>query len=849
MKKHFQKYIRFSFLIAIFAFSKRGHTQASNIQAKDFILSAQHNSAIIYVYKDEKPVVKIAANALAGDIQAITGIKPLVTSDPHKLSNSVVIIGTEANVLLQKIEQENNVYKSDTAWEHFTIRAFNHTGVSAIKQALIIRGSDARGAAFGAFTLSKKIGISPWIWWADVKPKRQKEITVPMNIDINQSPSVKFRGIFLNDEDWGLRPWASAGLDKSYKNIGPNTYAKIFELLLRLKANTIWPAMHPGTTPFFQIPENIKVAEQYDIYVGSSHAEPMLRNNVGEWNEKTMGAFNYVTNHDSIYNYWKARVKQTVKDNVIYTVGIRGVHDSRMEGAKTLNEKLALLTQVLKDQSHLLAKYVNKDLSEIPQVFVPYKEVLPIYNAGLKVPDYVTLMWPDDNYGYIRRLSNSNEQQRSGSGGIYYHLSYWGSPMDYLWLSTTNPALVFEEMRKAWDFGAKRMWIVNVGDLKPAEYDLQFFMDMAWNINSINPSTVQTHLLNWVENTFGKKNADAITKVIQAYYHLAFERRPEFLDWSSDAKNNDESKVHPFNTEKEILNRIDDYREIAKEAQEIKRNIPTNLQDAYFELVLYPVLAATYMNEKIMYAERNKTLAAYNLPEAGKYGALAENAYDSIIKITNYYNDSLANGKWKGIMSMAPRKLSVFDRPKLALIKETNTMHIQEKDSLIKSENKQQLNESKHIIINANQFTKANNSSQTYQWTSIQGLGYSSNATMLYPFPPVHNDVFSQSYLEYKFYVEKVGNARINICTVPTFPVYQKADVRVGISLDNTAIQEKSFATREWDNTWKNNVIRNQAYCVFKFFKLVKGWHTMRLYALDPGVILDQIKIDFTPEK
>ncbi|MGF7232653.1 glycosyl hydrolase 115 family protein [Arachidicoccus sp.] len=679
------------------------------------------------------------------------------------------------------------------------------------------------------------------------------------------------------------------------------------------------------------------------MYVGSSHAEPMLRNNVGEWNEKTMGAFNYISNRDSIYNYWKKRVKQTAKDNVIYTVGIRGVHDSKMEGAKTLSEKVSLLTQVLKDQRHLLAKYVNKDLPEIPQVFVPYKEVLPIYNAHLKVPDDVTLMWPDDNYGYIRRLSNPAEQQRSGSAGVYYHVSYWGSPMDYLWLTTTNPALIFEEMKKAWDLGATRMWIVNVGDLKPAEYDLQFFMDMAWNINSINAGNIQTHLENWMANTFGKKNAGAITRVMQAYYQLAYERRPAFLDWSSQIKNNKAPKVHPFNTAREIINRISQYKKIAEQAQEIKKDIPTRLQDAYYELVLYPVLSATYMNEKIMYAQRNKTLASYNLPAAEEYGTLAEDAYDSIVKITRYYNDSLANGKWKRIMSMVPRNRLVFNRPIIKSIKETNAsgimiwpedsdtpsdasgtyilpnfnpynrqqyfielfnkgkenMHwriVNQPNWLQLNNNNGSLNKSnmlessinwnkipkgtlkgsftikadtqsfniqinidpplknidkkqvthigKHILINASQFTKSYNYSQKYTWTNIKGLGYSSNATMLYPIPPVKNIALSQSYLEYKFYTQQSGAATINICTVPTFPIYQKTDVSVGISLDNTAMLQKSFATKEKDNTWEDNVIRNQAFNIFNYPNLTKGWHTLRVYTLDPGVVLDQVRID-----
>ncbi|MGH7239075.1 MAG: glycosyl hydrolase 115 family protein, partial [Candidatus Saccharimonadales bacterium] len=273
-------------------------------------------------------------------------------------------------------------------WEHFFIRVLDNASHPS-KNILLIVGSDARGAAYGVFTLSRIIGVSPWKWWADVTPPKKEKLIIDKRIDIEEGPSVKYRGIFLNDEDWGLRPWASKTFEPELGNIGPKTYARVFELLLRLKANTIWPAMHPGTTPFFEVKGNESVARKYDIVIGTAHNEPMTRDNAVEWHRRPMGKFNYVTNRDSVYNYWKKRVVRVAKDDIIYTVGMRGTGDSRMEGVTTLSQETAVLAKVFKDQRELLRKYVNPDVQKVPQVFIPYKEVLPVYDHGLQVPDDV----------------------------------------------------------------------------------------------------------------------------------------------------------------------------------------------------------------------------------------------------------------------------------------------------------------------------------------------------------------------------------------------------------------------------------------------------------------------------
>ena len=268
------------------------------------------------------------------------------------------------------------------------------------------------------FALSARMGVSPWYWWADVAPVRQKTISIKIEDYTSRSPSVKYRGIFLNDEDWGLQPWAAKTFEPETGDIGPKTYAKIFELLLRLKANTIWPAMHPSTKAFYTIPGNKEVAAEYQIFVGTSHAEPMLRNNVGEWDKKKFGDYDYSTNRNVVKNYWQERIEELGPDDkYIVTLGMRGIHDSGMQGNYTKEEKVAMLETIISDQRKMLENVLKKDVKSIPQAFVPYKEVLEIYSDGARIPADVTLVWPDDNHGYIRQLSNAEERKRSGGAG------------------------------------------------------------------------------------------------------------------------------------------------------------------------------------------------------------------------------------------------------------------------------------------------------------------------------------------------------------------------------------------------------------------------------------------------
>ncbi|MFC6859442.1 glycosyl hydrolase 115 family protein [Zunongwangia atlantica] len=625
--------------------------QQANLDRKD----------VDFVYYDVNgtSLDSISAHLLAEDIFKITGEKPEVLTSDKAISENSILIGSINSEFIQEQLSEEIPASFQQLKESY------YQGWSKDQTHFIIAGTDARGTAFGVFDFSKLNGVSPWYWWADVPVEQKTKLDFPAESYFSKEPSVEFRGIFLNDEDWGLQPWAENTFESETGDIGPKTYAKIFELLLRLKANTIWPAMHPSTKAFFHYPGNPKMAEKYHIVLGSSHAEPMLRNNVDEWT-KEFGRFDYKSNRETVQNYWDERVAESKDIDAIFTVGMRGIHDSGMEGVKSTEEAANLLKTVIADQRSMLEKHRGKSASEIPQAFTVYKEVLNLYDHGMQLPEDITLVWTDDNYGYIRRLGNEQERARSGGAGVYYHASYWGRPHDYLWLSTTNPALIWEEMHKAYQMNAKKIWILNVGDIKPAEYNMQFFMDMAYDMEKFDaPEKIEKHRNQFYKDIFGNDLGNEVSAIRKEYYQLAWERKPEFMGWSqteptTEVKSTDYS---PFDFGDEIQHRLNAYQSLAHKTDSIFKKLPADLKDSYFQLVHYPIKGAALMNEKQLNRDLAEKYAKQGRLSAKKYQRKSVNAYDSVQQLTDQYNQVISEGKWNGMMSMKPRNLPVFHKP------------------------------------------------------------------------------------------------------------------------------------------------------------------------------------------
>ena len=666
---------------------------------------------------------------------------------------------------------------------------------------LLVAGSDSHGTAYGIMELSRLIGVSPWEWWADVTPEKKTSFVLPAEYQTLQSPSVEYRGIFINDEDWGLMPWSSQTYEPSdiKGHIGPKTNARIFELLLRLRANTYWPAMHECTLPFFLTEGNRKVAEEYGIFIGSSHCEPMVCSAAGEWRRRGQGDYDYVNNSASVYKFWEDRVKEVAQQGNIYTLGMRGVHDGQMQGAKTVAEQKAVLERVLKDQRGLLQKYVNKDVTAIPQAFIPYKEVLDIYNAGLQVPDDVTLIWCDDNYGYIRHFPTAEERARKGGNGIYYHVSYWGRPHDYLWLGTFSPYLLHQQMKLAYDRGIQKMWVLNVGDIKPAEYQIELFLDMAWNIDEVNEIGVTAHLKSWLEREFGSNRAEELLPAMEAHYQLSYIRKPEFMGNTREEERDPKYKVIkdlPW-SEQAISERLRSYTVLSDVVERMESNIPADRQDAYFQLVKYPVQAAAQMNRKILTAQ----LARHSKADWKQSDA----AFDSIASLTQQYN-SLQNGKWNRMMDFQPRKLPVFKRVEHTTATEP-------------------------MVTDRKILCKWNAMECTYgKPVPYEGLGYERKAA----------GIRKGSSLTFAFDDYGKDSVEVEIRLLPSHPLDEK-QLRFAISVDEAVPQTVSYETKGRSEEWKENVLRNQAIRKVTLPINKQASHKLVITALDEGVVLDQV--------
>ena len=640
-----------------------------------FTIVSKNEKVGVFYDKSDAKVVEIAAKMLVDDISKITKKYIEINGDVHKYSILAGTVGQSSLIGRLVDDEKITIADIEGKWETYKIEVVNKP-LPGIEKALVIVGSDRRATAYGLLEISRMMDVSPWEWWADVTPEVKEEVSISVTPKTYGSPSVKYRGIFLNDEDWGLQRWAALNYEPETGDIGPKTYAKVFELLLRLRANTIWPAMHKSTKAFYFYPENKVVADNYAIVVGSSHAEPMLSNINAEWDHETMGEYRYDTNSRSIKKLFKKRAKETENYEGIYTVGMRGEHDSPMiVGEDDTESQVELLEQVITDQREILEKYSKKD-EERPQVFVPYKEVLHYYQSGLNLPEDVMLMWTDDNYGYIRQLSNFREQKRSGGAGVYYHTSYWGRPHDYLWLNSTNPVLMWEEMSKAYEFQSKDLWILNCGDIKPHEYNIELFLDMAWDMTKFEKNTdVKQHKNNWATREFGEKTAKDITDVMLKYDELAFQRRPEFMAWSqvepvTKAK---ETELTQFHYGDEVNQRIEAYQTLITAVDSINTKVPAYRKDAFYQLVYYPVVTAASMNHKWLYAYKNKFVSSQGRNSALYYGEKSFLAYNRIVSETNYYNNVLQGGKWNHIMNMSPRYLPVFSRPSIAVAFPKNT--------------------------------------------------------------------------------------------------------------------------------------------------------------------------------
>lgn len=621
----------------------------------------------VIIDENDSELVRVAAGHFADDIHAVCGTRPVVSCKPVK--GLAVIAGTIGhNELIDALAKsgEIDVSQIEGQWERYRIEIVKNP-VKGVSKALVIAGSDRRAVAYGLFSISKQIGVHPWYWWLDIPVAKDSNPIYTLQAPFtSEGPSVKYRGIFINDEDYGLNPWAKAGIDKDVNSIGPRTYERVCELLLRLNANMLYPAMHRRTKAFYTIPENKVVADRYGIIIGTSHHEPLNFNPASEWDDKIHGEWNYEKNPQMMDKMMKARVQEAAPYENNYTIALRGSDDFAMAGSNDVKERLATVQRALAAQRQIIEDVYERPAETVPQSFTPYKEVLKIYDAGLKIPEDVTLVWPDDNFGYMKRVSNPDEQKRSGGSGCYYHISYNGKPHGYLWFNSTPATLMYEELSKVYGTGGDRVWIVNVGDIKGNEVGMDQFLAMAYDWDAFSYDNVWKYPVEWYMNIFGQQHGELLKDMIDSYYDLAFTRKPEFMGWGFDY--NMELKEKCTDTEisrtqyREMDRRLAEYDRISSIADSLYEHIPSGLKTAYMHTVYYPVVGSSIMNRIHLLAQTNREYSYQGRTSTVKVAEDVKMWRDSLERLTARYNE----GKWHKVMSIRQiSKTAYADLPAL----------------------------------------------------------------------------------------------------------------------------------------------------------------------------------------
>ena len=610
-----------------------------------FCLAQKDQLAILYVDLHDYAGVVRVTNDLQADIKRVTNLTLEVMHEQADLGTNAVIVGTIGkSPTIDRLIQEDkiDVAQIKGKWESFLIEVVPEP-LPNVESGLVIAGSDKRGTIYGVYDLSEQIGVSPWYWWADVPVKQIESIFVKAGRYIEGPPAVKYRGIFLNDEEPALGRWAV----ENYGGFNHKFYEKVFELILRMKGNYLWPAMWWASFNSDD-PLNPKLADEYGIVVGTTHHEPMMRAHA-EWKKIKGGAWNYETNAEKLREFWTEGIQRMGSRESIVTLAMRG------DGDKAMSEEtnIALLEKIVADQRKIIADVTSKDLTSIPQLWALYKEVQDYYDKGMRVPEDVTLLLCDDNWGNVRRLPKSDDPPRSGGYGMYYHFDFVGGPRNYKWLNTSPIARVWEQMHLCYRLGVDRIWLVNVGDLKPMEFPISFFLDYAWNPDQWPAQRLPEYTRLWTQQQFGSEHASAIADILDKYTKYNSRRKPEML--ASDTYN----LIHY----REAETVVSDYNKLVDEAERINKAMPSEYKDAYYQLVLHPVTACANLNELRVTCAKNHLYAKQGRAATNDMAKKAGEMFAKDQEISRYYNEVMANGKWNHMMDQTHISYTYWQQP------------------------------------------------------------------------------------------------------------------------------------------------------------------------------------------
>ena len=597
---------------------------------------------------DHAGVIRAAGDVQA-DVERVTGIRPALATQDRPGGKVLILAGTLGKSrMIDELVARNRIKVNDVRgkWESFLIEVVDRP-FEGVERAIVIAGSDKRGTIYGLYDLSTQIGVSPWYWWADVPVVRRDAVYVKRGRHVVGEPVVKYRGIFLNDEAPALSGWSR----EKFGGFNHKFYGHVFELILRLRGNYLWPAMW-GSAFNDDDPRNAPLADEYGIVMGTSHHEPLMRAH-DEWRRYGKGPWDYSKNAAELQKFWRSSVERTRDYENIISIGMRGDGDEAMSE----ETNVALLEKIVADQRAILGEVKGRDPAQIPQLWALYKEVQGYYERGMRVPDDVTLLWCDDNWGNIRRLPTPAERNRAGGAGVYYHFDYVGGPRNYKWLNTVPIAKIQEQMNLAWQYDANRIWIVNVGDLKPMEFPIEFFLTMAWNPSRWSYDRLDEYSQTWAAREFGAGHAKEIAALIDGYTKLNSRRKPEMLapDTFSLVNYDEAGRI------------LGEWRDLVARATKLQAQLPPESHDAFFQLVAYPVRASAALQEMYVAVGRNRLYAQQGRSDATGEAQKAREWFGVDGELAKEYH-SLRNGKWNHMMAQVNIGYTTWQQPEIEVM-------------------------------------------------------------------------------------------------------------------------------------------------------------------------------------
>ncbi|GEN77205.1 glycosyl hydrolase 115 family protein [Chryseobacterium hagamense] len=770
----------------------------------------------------DKGILRAVAN-LQSDFQKVTGIQPTLISQNSGVNGMLIIIGEagksktiDALIKQKKLDGKSLMGKN----EKYIIQNVSNP-FPGVSEAIVIAGSDKRGTIYGIYEMSQQIGVSPWYYWADVPVARKENVYFKRGMYTDGEPAVEYRGIFLNDEEPSLGSWARA----TFGGINSKFYEKVFELILRMKGNYIWPAMW-GKAFYDDDALSGPLADEMGIVMGTSHHEPMALAQT-DWHRyikrnNLPNVWDYAKNADVLQKFWRSGMERSKNWEKLVTVGMRGDGDEAMgEGTN-----ISLLEKIVKDQRKIIADVTGKKPERTPQVWALYKEVQDYYDKGMRVPDDVILLFCDDNWGNVRKLPDLSKPLHKGGYGMYYHFDYVGGPRNSKWINISPIQRIWEQMNLSYEHQVDKVWVVNVGDLKPMEFPISFFLDMAWSPKQFNSKNLFQYTEKWSAQQFGEKHAKEIAEMINTYAKYNRRVTPETLDWKTYSLQN-------YNEFETVLN---DYRALALKALRLKQDLPADYQDAYYQLVLYPIDACSNLYEMYYAVARNKELAAKKDPEANKYADQVKLCFERNAYLDNYYNHVMAGGKWQHMMDQMRIGYKTWADGKENIMPEVTYVSDAEvpKEKVFREKDG-------YVSIEAEHFARMQNSDRIH-WEVIPDFGKTKSGVTTFPqnaYPKPDENI----YLEYDLNFESKGEFEVQLLLAPTLNFNHNRGLRYEISFDGQAPQVVNF-----NGHYKGELGRWQSGHIIRSMTRHQisqpGNHTLRFRVLEPGIVLEKILID-----